>query len=76
MFLDLFWIIALLITVIFSVTFTVISYKLFALACLRDRKRTVGDGFEKQIGEHKSLIEAGKNFYKTLPMYRRSPQCF
>ena len=66
MFLDLFWIIALFIIVIFSVTFTVISYKLFALACLRDRKRTVGDGFEKQIGEHKSLIEAGKNFYKTL----------
>ena len=66
MFLKVFLIAAALITVIFLVVLVVISHKLFALACVRDGKRTVGDGFEKQLGEHKDLIETGAAFYKTL----------
>ena len=51
------------VVLLFVLIFVYISAKLFKIACVREGKRTVGDGFEKQMSEHKALFDEGKRFY-------------
>lgn len=64
--LEIFLIIAAAILVLLLAVVYFISYKLFELACVRDKDRTVGDGFEKQLSEYKHVWQSGTEFYQTL----------
>ncbi|MBQ4150793.1 MAG: alpha/beta hydrolase [Clostridia bacterium] len=66
MFWEILILIAAVVVLIFAALLVYISRKLFALACERENKLTVGDGFEKQIEEYKDVWQGGADLYKTL----------
>ncbi|MBQ6893718.1 MAG: alpha/beta hydrolase [Clostridia bacterium] len=66
MFWTVLWIIAAVIVLIFAAVLILICQKLFVMACVRGEKLTVGDGFEKQVGEYKDFRKVGKELYDSL----------